>query len=76
MAKGSKKSVEEMFADISAQLSNLTPLVEKVQRLTDNVSNLEKMIKEIKDKNATLKKDLADLDSTIDALQIQLNDVQ
>ena len=76
MAKGSKKSVEEMFADISTQLSTLTPLVDKVQKLTDNVSNLEKTIKELKDENAMLKKDLADRDSTIDALQTQLNDAQ
>lgn len=76
MAKNNKKSIEEMFSDIAAQLSTLTPLVDGVKKLTDKVDELEKTMKEIKKENALLKNDIAERDLTISNLQSQLNDAQ
>lgn len=74
MAKGSKKSVEEMFADITSQLTNLTPLVDSVKNLTDKVTALEKLVTDTQTENKKLLEDIAERDRTIDSLKEQLSD--
>ncbi len=74
MAKASKKSVEEMFAEITGQLSTLMPLVDSVKKLTDKVTGLELMVTEANKENAKLQEDLAERDRTIESLKDQLND--
>ena len=74
MAKGGKKSVEEMFAEITNQLTALTPLLDSVKQLTDKVTSLEKIVSETQTENKKLLDDLAKRDKTIDALKEQLSD--
>ena len=76
MAKSSKKSVEEMFADITAQLATLLPLVDSIKKLTDKVTSLENSVAEAQRENSQLMDDLAERDRTIDSLKDQLNETQ
>ncbi len=74
MAKSGKKSVEEMFAEITSQLTTLTPLVESVKQLTDKVTALEKTVSDTQSENKKLLEELAERDKTIDSLKEQLSD--
>ena len=74
MAKSGKKSVEEMFADITAQLTTLMPLVDSVKKLTDKVTGLELMVAEAQKENGKLVEDLAERDRTIEDLKSQLSE--
>ena len=74
MAKSGKKSVEEMFADITAQLSTLMPLVDSVKKLTDKVTGLQITVAEAQKENGKLMEDLAERDRTIEDLKSQLSE--
>ena len=71
-----KKTVEEMFADITAQLTNLTPLVDSVRKLTDTVTDIEKKLNELSKEHKQLKLELDERDNTISSLKEQLNQAQ
>ncbi len=62
MAKSGKKSVEEMFAEITSQLTTLMPLVDSVKKLTDKVTGLEHLVAEAQKENSKLVEDLAERD--------------